>query len=246
MRIVILVVFVFFLVRNTQAQNYLRFLNKYDMEIADTSKTDFKYFELVQGQGKVVLIHRFLKDSTKVFERTVLYDSFGNQIGMNKRDFFESKQIKSIERVDNLLDENLTKKFYRNGRLKSEVLLRSGEVVSEKYFASEGGEISKFESGPPNPKDGMEGWNRYLSTQLIYPLEARRSGYQGMVIIVFTLSKEGVIDDPQVFNHGENHESLEKEALKIFKEYPHRWEPAMEDGVPVETVVRLPIRFKLS
>jgi TonB family protein len=246
MRIVILFVFVFFLVSNAQTQNYLRFLNKYDMEVADTSKTDFKYFELVQGQGSVVLIHRFLKDSTKIFEKTVLFDSLGNQTGMSKRDFFESKQIKSIERVDNLVGENLTKKFYRNGVLKSEVFLRDGEVVSEKYYDSEGGEMSKVESGSPSPKDGMEGWNRYISTQLTYPIEARRSGYQGMVIVVFTLSKEGFIDDPQVFNHGENHESLEKEALKIFKEYPHRWEPAMEDGVPVETVVRMPVRFKLS
>lgn len=236
----------FLLINCSQAQNFVRFLTKYEKEVADIYQTDFKYFELVQGKGSVVLIHRFLKDSTKVFEKTVFFDSLGNEIGMNKKEFFESRKIKSVERVDGLLNERSTKTYHENGTLKSEVLFRDGEVLSEDYYNEYGEEMPKPHFSPATPREGMEGWNRYLASNLKYPVEARRGGQQGMVIIVFTLDKEGVIGDPQVFNRGECHESLEKEALRIFIEYPYRWSPAIEYGVAVESEVRLPVRFKLS
>ncbi len=246
MRALFLSVSAVFIVFQSHSQNFVRYLNKYDMEISKPQKTEFEYFELVQGQGSVVLIHRFQRDSVKVFEKTVFFDSVGNQLAMNKREFYASKKLKSMERVDYLLDESQKKTFYETGPLRSEVMRREGEAFFEKYYDLQGAEVPKFEQSPPIPKGDMLGWNQYLSTTLQYPLEARRAGHEGMVIVVFTLDKEGVISDPQVFNKGENHQSLEREALRIFEEYPYRWVPAMEEGVPVETVVRLPIRFKLG
>ena len=39
---------------------------------------------------------------------------------------------------------------------------------------------------------------------------------------------------------------LEKEAIRVVKFYPEAWEPKMENGVPVKTEIKIPIRFKLS
>lgn len=229
-----------------KAQNYLRFLGKYGEEVMDTSKTDFTHFELVQGQGNVVLVHRFLKDSTKISEKTVLFDSLGNEIGSSEKVFFASRKTKSLEREDELLREKTTKNFYENGILKSEVLSRDGEVVSEKYYDTDGREIPKPELIPPSPKDGVKGWQKYLASVLRYPQAARNAKAEGKVVLDFVLDEEGVIHDLKVQNRGENHESLEREALRVVEDYPHRWDPAKENGVPVETKVVLPIGFRLN
>ena len=228
------------------AQNYVRFLGKYDIEVKDTSKNEFTHFELIQSHGNALSIHRFLKDSTKVSENTILFDSLRNEIGWSKKEFFASRKIKSMERTDEQTKEKSTKTFYENGALKSEVFLRDGEVVSEKYYNVDGAEIPKPGFSPPSAKDGVDGWNKYLASVLRYPQVARREKAEGTVVVSFRVDEEGQIHDLTVLNRGENHASLEREALRVVEEYPHRWVPATENGVPIETVVKLPLRFKLS
>ncbi|WP_084454699.1 energy transducer TonB [Algoriphagus terrigena] len=237
---------IFLLCNFALAQNYVRFLGKYDIEVKDTSKNDFTHFELIQEQGNVILVHRFLKDSTKIYENTILFDSLGNEIGSSKKEFFASRKTKSMERTDELAKEKSTKTFYENGALKSEVFLRDSEVVSEKYYNVDGAEIPKPEFSSPSPKDGVNGWNKYLASVLRYPQVARNVKAEGTVIVSFRVDEEGQIHDLTVLNRGESHDSLEREALRVVEEYPHRWVPATENGVPIETVVKLPLRFKLS
>ena len=246
MRRLLLFMPIFLLCNFVLAQNYVRFLGKYDFEVEDTSKNDFTHFELIQEKENVILVHRFLKDSTKISENTLLFDSLGNEIGSSKKEFFASMKTKSMERMDEPAKEKFTKTFYENGTLKSEVSLRDGEVTSEKYYNADGGEIPKPEFSPPSPKDGTNGWNKYLGSVLRYPQAARSVKAEGKVIVSFRLDEEGQIHDLTVLNRGENHESLERETLRVVEEYPYPWVPAKENGVPVETKVTLPIAFKLD
>jgi len=246
MKKVTFVILFFAISGSSIAQNYVRFLDKYGYEVSDSNNTGFAFFEVIQSQGSMVLIHRFSKDSLKISEKSFLFDSLGNELGSSEKEFFVSKKTKSVIRKDKLVKEVLAKQFYETGILKSEILSRKNEVVYEKYFNSDGDEIPKPELTPASPKGGVKGWNNYLATELRYPSEARASGAEGMIILEFDLDSEGIINNCRVVNMGENHISLELEALRVLEKYPHRWVPALENGVPVESRIKLPLKFKLS
>lgn len=242
-----LIVFLFFgISAGSNAQNYIRFLDKYGYEVAESSNSGFSFFELIQSQERMVLLHRFSKDSLKISEKSFLFDSLGNELASSEKEFYASKKTKSVIRKDKLAEEVLSKQFYETGILKSEILTKKDSVVYEKYFSIDGLEIPKPELTPASPKDGVKGWTNYLALELRYPSEARASGAEGMVVLEFDLDSEGVIKNLKVVNQGENHKSLELEALRVLEKYPHRWVPALENGVPVETRIKLPLKFKLS
>ena len=151
-----------------------------------------------------------------------------------------------MERTDELAKEKSSKTFYEDGTLKSEVFLRHGEVIFEKYYNVDGAEIPKPEFSPPSAKDGVNGWNKYLASVLRYPQVARNVRAEGTVVVSFRVDEEGQIHDLTVLNRGENHASLERETLRVVDEYPYPWVSAKENGVPVETKVTIPIAFKLD
>jgi TonB family protein len=246
MKRILLVFLLFVILENSQAQNYVRFLDKYGYEISDSDKVGYAFFELIQGQGSMVLIHRFSKDSLKILEKSFLFDSLGNELGSSEKEFFDSKKTKSVIRKDELVGEVLAKKFYETGILKSEILSRKEEIVYEKYFSGTGDEIPKPELTPASPKNGSKGWNNYLVSELRYPSEARAAGAEGMIILEFDLDTAGLISNLKVVNQGENHKSLELEALRVVEKYPYRWVPALENGIPVASKVKLPLKFKLG
>lgn len=240
-------VFLFFVIlENSQAQNYVRFLDKYGYEVDDAKNSGYAFFELIQSQERMVLLHRFSKDSVKILEKSFLFDSLGNELASSEKEFYATKKTKSVIRKEKLAEEVLAKQFYETGSLKSETLSRKDEVVYEKYFNKAGDEIPKPEFTPASPKGGVKGWNNYLASELRYPSEARASGAEGMIILEFDLDSEGIIKNLTVVNKGENHKSLEMEALRVLEKYPHRWTPALENRIPIESRVKLPLKFKLS
>jgi TonB family protein len=246
MKQTIFVFLLFAILENSHAQNYVRFLDKYGYEVDDSKNPEYAFFELIQSQGRMISIHRFSKDSLKILEKSFVFDSLGNELASNEKEFYASKKTKSVIRKEKLAEEVLAKQFYETGNLKSEILSRKDEVVYEKYFNLAGDEITKPELTAASPKGGLKGWNNYLASELRYPSEARAVGAEGMVILEFDLDSDGGIKNLKVLNQGENHKSIELEALRVLEKYPHRWTPALENGIPVESRVKLPLKFKLG
>ncbi|QDH80668.1 TonB family protein [Echinicola soli] len=97
----------------------------------------------------------------------------------------------------------------------------------------------------PEAKGGMDEWNKFLSKNLRYPTEARKIGMTGDIYIEFVVSKEGKVLHPTLkrsLGMG-----LDDEILRIFSlESMPEWNPGIIDGKPVNTLMVLPIRFKLD
>jgi TonB family protein len=95
----------------------------------------------------------------------------------------------------------------------------------------------------PNPTGGMAGWNSYLSKNLRYPLQARRMGIEGTVIVLFEIHKDGSIHNVEILRGIGG--GADEEAVRVVTESP-AWEPGKQRGRAVITRMRLPIRFKLG
>ena len=95
----------------------------------------------------------------------------------------------------------------------------------------------------PNPPGGMVGWNKYLAENMKYPEEAKKMGVQGTVIIVFVITTDGFIKDVEVLRGIGG--GCDEEAIRVVKNGP-KWEPGKQRGEPVNTRMRLPLKFKLD
>ncbi|WP_051287283.1 energy transducer TonB [Algoriphagus mannitolivorans] len=107
----------------------------------------------------------------------------------------------------------------------------------------DGKEIFDVVEDQPNPPGGLQGWNAFLKNNLSYPQEAKTNGVEGTVIVVFTVNSDGSISNPEILRGIGG--GADEEAIRLVSQSPN-WKPGYQDGIAVNTRMRLPIRFKLS
>lgn len=95
----------------------------------------------------------------------------------------------------------------------------------------------------PDPEGGMAGWNKYLATNLQYPVLAREKGIEGTVIVVFEIHTDGSIHNVEILRGIGG--GADEEAVRVVQNAP-KWIPGKQRGREVITRMRLPIRFKLA
>ena len=102
--------------------------------------------------------------------------------------------------------------------------------------------MSVIEQKPEFP-GGESALYEYLSSHINYPAQAAEEGVQGRVIVQFTITKTGKIENVSVVRG--RHPALDKEALRVVKSMPN-WTPGRQDGRAVNVQHTLPITFRLS
>jgi len=74
-----------------------------------------------------------------------------------------------------------------------------------------------------------------------YPVQAKRRGVEGTVVALLTIDRSGDVTDVEIkksLGHG-----LDEVARKVFREWTV--EPALRDGQPVESTIRITHEFRL-
>ena len=93
----------------------------------------------------------------------------------------------------------------------------------------------------PLPKNGYEGFYKFLSMELKYPRPAMKSDTQGKVFIEFVINKDGEPSNLRVIK-GIGF-GCDEEALRVIS--LTKWNPGKQRGVPVNVRMTLPIQFQL-
>jgi TonB family protein len=84
----------------------------------------------------------------------------------------------------------------------------------------------------------------YLSKNVKYPVIAEENGIQGDVIVQFDVEKDGSVVDVKIVKSIDT--SLDKEALRVVRNMPPRWKPAIKDGKPVRSRQTVTVPFRLG
>ena len=95
----------------------------------------------------------------------------------------------------------------------------------------------------PEPEEGLTAWRNFLTENIDYPAEARKSGIEGDVVVSFVVGKSGGITDVRLeerLGSGCDEEVLE--AIRSSKS----WKPGMKDGKTINTRIKVPITFRMS
>ena len=76
-----------------------------------------------------------------------------------------------------------------------------------------------------------------------YPADARSKGVEGNTQVHFQVKADGSISN--IYVYPELHPEISDNITEIFKNMP-RWHPAMKDGKPVTSSVKVPFQFKFA
>ncbi|AEI46829.1 M56 family metallopeptidase [Runella slithyformis] len=106
-------------------------------------------------------------------------------------------------------------------------------------------QTSTSSNGDKSPEfpGGMRALQQYIASNLKYPEPARRAHVEGIVLVSFTVTKEGAIKDLVIdkgFGFG-----ADAEAIRLISTMPH-WTPALKDGQPVDAKCSMPVSFVLE
>lgn len=105
--------------------------------------------------------------------------------------------------------------------------------------------IYQFPTKSPEFPGGMDQLFQYLKKNLKYPESAKELGMQGTVFIEFVVRKSGEIDNIKLLRGIQGGQELDKEAIRLVKYMP-KWNSGAMNGIPVSTMMRLPIKFRLD
>jgi len=83
----------------------------------------------------------------------------------------------------------------------------------------------------------------FISENIQYPEPAKSKGIEGTVFMSFIVNKNGQIESPKVLRDIGG--GCGKEALRILNLMP-AWEPAIDNGNPVNVKLNLPVTFSLN
>ena len=87
----------------------------------------------------------------------------------------------------------------------------------------------------------------YMYDNIIYPLEARRNGNEGSVVISFVVEKNGFLTQPKILKDIGGGCAIEAiRVLGLLNQQGIRWVPGKHLGEAVRTRYNLPIKFKLQ
>ncbi len=96
----------------------------------------------------------------------------------------------------------------------------------------------------PGYVGGEEKMFRFIAENMMYPKKAIQNGAEGMLKVKFTITPKGEVTKAQVISKDTLGYGCEEEAIRVTESMP-RWNPGLQNGVPVSVYMNLPIRFRL-
>ena len=89
---------------------------------------------------------------------------------------------------------------------------------------------------------GERAWNKYIDKTIEFPDRAKSFKKEGSVIVEFTVSEDGAVENAFIIQSLEY--SIDEEALRIIRNSP-KWKPARQGGQYVKVSRRQVFTFKL-
>ena len=121
---------------------------------------------------------------------------------------------------------------------------RNSTIYYSDYSDIEGDVFTIVEEMPLyDSKPAGEEVSRYISSNLIYPAEAKEKGITGLVLVDFIIDENGNLINVKIIRSV--HPLLDAEALRVFQSLPPKWTPGKQKGKPVKVKFLFPVNFKL-
>nr|WP_255563665.1 energy transducer TonB [Mucilaginibacter rivuli] len=95
----------------------------------------------------------------------------------------------------------------------------------------------------PVPPGGLDGFNLFINSKIIYPAEDKKNEVQGRVIAQFVVEKDGSLSNIKILSQPSV--TLGNEAIRVLK-LSSKWTPGLQNGSAVRVRYTIPINFSLG
>lgn len=179
-----------------------------------------------------------LKDSSGA---DMIKDGVGHYI---EYDEYDPKIVTAEGDILNGKWEGEVKGFLPREGLKYTEVYKAGVLVSGLSVDSLGNEY-KYSEGkiPPDFKGGRMMFYKFLQKKMQYPEPALEKTIEGKAVVKFRVHADGNISNFEITNYV--NAELGKEAIRTFKAAGN-WIPAKVKGKPVNSILMVPVSFKLN
>lgn len=99
------------------------------------------------------------------------------------------------------------------------------------------------EEMPTFGNGGLEAFQKYVLSNVVYSETARENNIFGTVLVEFVVGKTGKIDGVKVVRGVDS--SLDNEVVRVLRKSPD-WKPGYQRGKPVKVKFTLPVKFALE
>ena len=96
---------------------------------------------------------------------------------------------------------------------------------------------------PASFPGGKEAEQEYIQNNLQYPQAAKDNGIEGVVCVIFMVNADGSIGNIKIKRMIDP--DLESESIRLVKNMP-KWNPATDNGTPVESQAEVDVAFTLE
>ena len=96
----------------------------------------------------------------------------------------------------------------------------------------------------PGFKGGETEMLKYLAKNIRYPKESQEAENQGLVVITFTVERDGTLSNLEVVKSLDD--ATDAEAMRVVQNMNGSWHPGYQNGVPVRVRYTLPVRFTIK
>lgn len=94
----------------------------------------------------------------------------------------------------------------------------------------------------PKIATGEKSFNYFLGSNIVYPAGALREGIQGTVLVSFTITKDGNVED--IYVQKGTHLLLDKEAVRVIRKLKLAAPPTL-NGKAQDFCVTVPVKFRV-
>jgi TonB family protein len=123
------------------------------------------------------------------------------------------------------------------------VTFTSGELEGEEFIYVKEEEPQRFVEEMPEYPGGNDAMYAFLSSNIIYPAQARADSISGLVFYEFVVGKDGSVSNVKVLSGV--HPDLDAEGMRVLKMMPN-WKPGKQNGAPVRCYYNIPVRFTIN
>lgn len=198
-------------------------------EVEETPEEEPQKFEEQQLEE---VVQEELLNTQKVTEVLIADDSEVEE------EFKSQDEIKEDDRAMGAVNEDRGVDDIINAQEHKEVV-----VVEEKTPDPEPDKVWEAVEQPPMFPGGEAALLKYVGENLHYPPLAIENNVQGVVVVMFVVTKTGQVGEVKVARSKDP--DLDKEAVRVVKSLP-KFQPGKQNGNAVNVWFTLPVRFKLA
>ncbi len=100
-----------------------------------------------------------------------------------------------------------------------------------------------FAEQMPEFPGGQDAQNAYLAKEVNYPEVAKAHGVSGTIVVEFVVEKDGSISNARIKTP--LFPPCDEEVLRVISSMP-KWIPARNKGVPVRSILQIPVTFRMQ